>query len=128
MKRGKFWYTISVEIEFTDEEFNIIRGCMRDHYDGVVKSAVRQGGFVYGWNNMRSVEVPNPITSFVVDSTQLGTCAKALEMPRSLLGLVESQDAVLARFDLRRKIMDALESIENETLRVIKEQDDDECP
>ncbi len=112
MKTSDFRYEVSIELEFTDEEFNVIELCMMRHYDAKTAAASKQGGFLYGWRNRRQLAHDMLLTcSF----EQVSSCAKAIEMPSSV---PEDTESLWIRVQLQRKLKDTLESINAETRRI----------
>lgn len=81
MKTGKFYYEVRLAIDFTDDELQLLRTCMLCHYDGRTKAAAKQGGFLYGWLNYKSMarEGGDENATVICSQDQLDTCMKALE-------------------------------------------------
>lgn len=52
--KHSFYATLTAEVEITDEEFDLICECCKNHYDYKVKSLIEHGGFLYGANNKRN--------------------------------------------------------------------------
>ncbi len=110
MKINKFSYEVSMHIELTREELDLIRNCARGHYDAVVVQAALHGGFMYGWNN---IQLDSDGILVCSSFRELDTCAKALEQP----SVLPEKDG-RARGQLRATITRALISINEETRRV----------
>ncbi len=117
MKTSNFRYEVHIEIEFTDEELNVIELCMMSHYDARTKAAAAHGGFLYGWKNCINMMGDTTLTcSF----DQIGTCAKAIEQPSS----IEEDDARLRiRARLQFELKDVLDRINAETKRLHHESE-----
>lgn len=109
MKTNNFRYEVHIEIEFTDEELNVIELCMTSHYDAHVYSAAANGGFMCGWKNRINMMGDRTLTcSF----EQIDTCAKAIEQPSS----TEEDDVRLRiRARLRIELKAVLDRINAET-------------
>lgn len=122
MKTNNFRYEVHIEIEFTDEEINVIELCMMSHYDARVKAAAAHGGFLYGWKNRINMIGDTSQGGFDRTLTcsfeQIDTCAKAIEQPSSI-----EEDTRQRRYDARLRIRarlqielkDVLNSINAET-------------
>lgn len=114
MKTSKFKYDVSVEVDFTDEELDIIEQCATHHYDATVVSSVKHGGFFYGWKNFVRMgkEACLPDVPLICKFHELDLCGKAIEIPTSG---DESEATHKARIDLRLAILKILASINKES-------------
>lgn len=116
MKTGEFEYKVLIEVEFTEQELEIIEACAIHHYDGRVKKMVGLGGFFYGWMNRIRGTGDRRITC---SPDQLDTCAKAIEMPTSLK---EDEATMKARCDLQWALRDLMKSMGAEWERIHQER------
>lgn len=80
----QFWANLTIIFQLDDATFTLLENSMRHHYDYTVKSAVEQGGFIYGLRGRRDFlkdklddEHRNTLE---LSSRQLQLCMKALEM------------------------------------------------
>lgn len=122
MKTTKFSYDVSLYVEFTEEEFNLIRNSATSHYDGKVKASTKQGGFIYGWGNHLRWNKEAGNDSFLVACSfrELDLCGKALEQSFS-----SEEDGGVARWVLRDVIVKILRSINEEEGRINKDGEGD---
>ncbi len=114
METNRFTYDVGILVNFTDDELELLRRCCVAHYDGTVSDSAKQGGFLYGWLNMRSFarSVRNSSTEDIACSfRQLDTCAKALEQPKGW----REEDGGKSRQNLRAAIMEVLGSLAERT-------------
>lgn len=51
MNQGRYIYTVQVDVQFNQDELNLLHDCTRKHYDASCFTAGRCGGFVYGLRN-----------------------------------------------------------------------------
>lgn len=93
MDTHSFYAEISVYIEFSDEDFELIKECMLHHYDYTVKSSAEAGGFWYGFWNTRTwakenkksdLENYNPNIRLFTER-EIGLILKSIEMSDSPL-------------------------------------------
>ncbi len=110
MKAGGFTYEVGIFVDFTDDELDLLRRCCAVHYDGRVKAAAKQGGFLYGWLNARSMGI-----DLKCSFSHLDTCAKALEQPTEWR---EKEAVQTLRWDLRHAIMGILRNLNEEHVRL----------
>lgn len=110
MKANKFTYDVEVFVDFTDDELELLRGCCAGHYDGLIKASVKRGGFLYGWINMRDMDI-----DICCSFHQLDVCAKALDLP---LKMTETEKDSKVRWNLRGAIMKTLRSLNEEISRL----------
>lgn len=125
MKIGEFEYKVLVEVEFTDQELEIIETCAIHHYDDTVKSMVGRGGFFYGWMNKIKIGQSRSVTC---SPGQLGTCAKAIEIPAMANKLAFPaflEEAQKARFKLQFALRNLLGNMEDEWKRINKDGEGD---
>ena len=78
----KYWFycKLQINIDIEEEQWNYLLKCCEHHYDYTVQSAVRHGGFLYGFKGRRDFSEKKDIT-IDVNSRQFQIMMKALEMP-----------------------------------------------
>ena len=85
----RFWANLQACFQLDDRTFGLLFKCMRHHYDGSVKAATEQGGFMYGSRNRRrpggstDLEYRNGLE---LSSRELQLLMKALEMRQYVVG------------------------------------------
>lgn len=110
MKTYQFSYKVSIDVDFSDEELEIIRRCAVNHYDLRVKNSARQGGFLYGWLNCLGGDVAH----VCCNDDELDTCAKALQYEAS----GETTTQAKERHNLRCMIMGVFRALNYEYTRI----------
>ena len=113
MKTSDFRYKVHIEIEFTNEELNVVKLCMMSHYDARVKAAAAHGGFLYGWKNY--INMSSGDQTLTCSFEQIDTCAKAIEQPSSV---TEDDEQLRIRARLYIELKNVLDSINAETRRL----------
>lgn len=104
-----FAYDVSVLLDITLEEVQLLRTWSAQHYDGVCINAGERGGFLYGWKNHFELGGTDGIYA---TSRELGTCEKILEISRGCKGTGQ----------LRLKMRRAAVALSEEHCRVNKIQ------
>ncbi len=79
--KHSFYATLSVNIEVSDKDFELMMQTCCNHYDNTVQDLVRVGGFLYGAKNRREWNVDSKDIDFT--ERQLGLILKAFEMNNS---------------------------------------------
>ena len=74
----QFFATLSVEIDMSDKDFNILLQCASNHYDFTVQSGAAVGGFLYGLKNRRDFS-NGEYKKIEVSTRQIGLILKSLE-------------------------------------------------
>ena len=80
MKFKEFEYKVRVRITLTKEEIDTLLESSAVHYDSICQSAGKQGGFIYGWNNLRTFSKDTSQVEITAEFRQLDLCCKILEV------------------------------------------------
>lgn len=95
MNKYCFCAELKLNVEFTDEEFNIIFNNAAHHYDSTVKSTTipGHGAFLYGMKNRRdweksSGDSPDYAYEWDLSSRDLNLILKAIEFDRDYNAIV----------------------------------------
>jgi len=80
-EKHSFFAIVEMIIDLSEEDFSTIERNMKNHYDGVVQSATKQGGFMYGQRNIRKFKVERTVHQF--ESREVQLMLKSLEMDHS---------------------------------------------
>jgi len=117
METREFRYETAIVTVFTRDELELIKACCEHHYDATVKSIAQHGGFLYGWFNMITFDEKDgkDETEFTCRFRELDIIGKALEQR---CGYAESKEQSQTRWNLRAKIIETLQSINEETQRL----------
>jgi hypothetical protein len=87
-----FVYDVAVEVEFTEEELNMLGLLAANHYDAHCQSIAAVGGFLYGMQNYQRFSLEADAQAKPVhkmDFRKIDTLCKVLEM-RDMLSPVQS--------------------------------------
>lgn len=116
MKKYCFCAELKLNVDFTDEEFNIIFNDALHHYDSTVKAMTKPGygSFLYGMKNRRdwektSGDSPDYAYSWDLTSKDLNLILKAIEFD-------ENDDAKT----LYRKLRNIFQEMQNANIELNK--------
>ena len=87
MERKGIYCSVTVFLEFTDDELDTLNVCSHGHYDGRCKEASEQGGIIYGLSNMGG----HRHFSF----RELDLLAKILEQPNVIPESIDLRAAIV---------------------------------
>jgi hypothetical protein len=70
------------EIELTDEQLHALTLCAKHHYSAECKAAAEPGGFIFGWNNRRTLGWSPENRTYHAKWHELDIASKCLEGAR----------------------------------------------
>ncbi|MCK9417138.1 hypothetical protein M0Q97_10830 [Candidatus Dojkabacteria bacterium] len=122
MKKYCFFAELKLNVEFTDEEFEIIFNDASNHYDSTVKATAfpGYGGFLHGMKNRRNWEKesgnsPDYAYEWDLSYKDLNLILKAIEFD-------ENDDAKILYYKLR-KIVEEMQNANVEINKTLKKND-----